>query len=153
MRALAAEQLVLSGDDIALRKESTILSLRHTAETRFEADRVLQRHQFEATADLPLASFYSFVYSFSPKARNWLARPVEGALLRGEFNADKGNKPNQPVRWMAQYDPAIQKGVLLYYQQVYTGEDARCGFWDTDGYHKALAQPCKGVLVKGTKLD
>jgi hypothetical protein len=141
------------GETTTIHKESTILTFKHVADTTISKDLILQRHQFEATEDLDVGNFYSFVYSFSPKAKNWLAQPVKGDLLKGEFANDKGQKPNQPVLWMAQYDPQIKKGVLLYYQQPMTGPGAFNAFWDTENYHKAFAQPAKGIISKGTKFD
>lgn len=145
--------MTASGDRTTLHKEATIFSLRHAADTTFGPDRIVQRHQFEATEDLPATSFFAFAYSLTPSARQWMAQPVVGELMRGEFNADGGNKPGPLVRWLAQYDPANQKGVMLYYQQPVTGSGAATYLWDTDTYHKSLCQPSKGPIVKGTKLD
>ena len=144
---------IASGDTMKLHKESTILALKHSADITFAGDTIVQRHQFEATEDLTVGNFYAFAYSLSPKAKNWVAQPLSGQLLRGEFSADKSRKPDQPVRWLAQYDPATQKGVLMYFQQAMTGPDSLCNFWDTDTYHKMLAQPLTGKIAKGTKLD
>lgn len=142
-----------SGDTVTIHKESTILALKHIADTTFSADTIVQRHQFEATDDLTVSNFNAFAYSLSPKAKNWLAQPVTGDLVRGEFSADKARRPGQAARWLAQYDPTIQKGVLLYFQQPLTGPGASCSFWDTDTYHKALIQPFAGEIAKGTKVD
>lgn len=142
-----------SGDTVTIHKESTILALKHTADTAFTQDTIVQRHQFEATGDLTVGAFDAFAYSLSPKAKNWLAQPLTGDLLRGEFTADKERKPALPVRWLAQYAAALHKGVLLYFQQPLSGLSASCNFWDTDTYHKMLAQPLAGKIAKDTKLD
>lgn len=141
------------GDQVVLHKESQIAQMKHLADTTFAGDLIVQRHQFEALEDFSVGSFYAFIYSLTPKAKQWLAQPLQGALLREAFTSDKTQKPQVPVMWMAQYDPATQKGLLLYYQQPLRGANAFSTFWDTDNYHKLFSQPLKGTIAKGTKLD
>ncbi|MBU0610354.1 MAG: hypothetical protein KKI08_20905 [Armatimonadetes bacterium] len=143
----------VTGDKVTVSKESVLASLKHTAETSFEKDLFLQRHVFEATEDCSTGSFYAFIYSMWPQAKNWLARPLRGNLQRGEFNADGGNKPGTPVRWLAQYDPALTTGMVAYSIEPFAGPGAYHAFWDKDSYHKLLAQPLKGAITKGTKLE
>jgi len=143
----------ITGDTVTVSKESMLAGVKHTAETTFEKDLFVQRHAFEATEDVSLGSFYGFIYSLWPQAKNWLAKPLHGNLQRGEFNADGGNKPGTPVRWMAQYDPALGVGTLAYFIEPLSGPGAFHAFWDKDTYHKLLVQPMKGALAKGTKLE
>jgi hypothetical protein len=149
----------ITGSKVTVAKESMLAEtasrshLKHTAHTTLERDMVVQRHTFEATADLPVASFYAFIYSLWPEAKSWLAQPITGDLRRGSFTADKGSKPLCPVRWLAQYDPAMHKGLLAYFPDTLSGPGAHHTFWDTAGYHKLFAQPLTGKIPAGTKLD
>lgn len=141
-----------TGAKITTHKESTLQSVKHVADTTFEKDLFIQRHQFEFTEDVKAPSFYAFIYSLSPEAKNWLARPLEGDLMRGEFSADGSQKPTRSLRWLAQYDPATQKGTLAYFPQPLTGRGYET-FWDQKSYHKLFAQPLSGTIPAGTKLD
>ncbi|MEN6546204.1 MAG: hypothetical protein ABFE07_09205 [Armatimonadia bacterium] len=142
----------VTGNKIETHKESTLQSVKHIADTTFEKDLIIQRHQFEFTEEIRPVSFYAFIYSFNPEAKNWLARPLEGDLLRGEFSADGGQKPTRSLRWLAQYDPATQKGAIAYFPQPPTGRGF-VTFWDQKNYHKLFAQPLSGTIPAGTKLD
>lgn len=143
----------ISGEKLTVAKASTLGPFKHTAETTFQKDTLVQHHSFEATDDGSVDHLYAFLYSMWPQAKHWLAQPLTGELLRGEFAADKGTKPNRPMRWLAQYDPALQKGVVACFREPLAGKGAYHGFWDTEGYHKLIARPACGVLVKGDKFD
>jgi len=143
----------IAGAKVTVSKESTLATVKHTAETTFEQDLFVQRHTFEATEDCSVGSFYAFIYSMWPQAKSWLAKPLRGDLQRGTFNADGGNKPGGAARWLAQYDPALGAGVVAYFIEPLAGAGAYHAFWDKDTYHKLLVQPLKGALAKGTKLD
>lgn len=149
--ALALPQ-TLTGETIVVSKESQLASLKHTAQTTLTKSGIVQRHTFEATADLPVKSFYAFIYSLWPEAKNWLAQPVTGELRRGEFTGDKSQKPLSAARWLAQYDPALQQGLLAYFPNT-LGAGGYHTFWDTSGYHKLFVQPLSGTIPAGTKLD
>lgn len=145
--------LTVEGDDVVVRKSSTLGGLRHTAETSFEEDLFVQRHAFVAEEEVTLRSFYAFIYSFTPSAKSWLAKPLRGKIQRGVFAQDGSHKPSVPCSWLAQYDPANAKGALVYLQTTFSGNRASMHFWDTKGYHKFLAQPLTGTVAKGTELD
>lgn len=150
--ALAPPQTI-TADTVTVKKESMLSTIKHQAETTFEKDLFIQRHSFEATEDISLAVFYAYIYSMWPQAKAWLAQPLRGKLVRGGFDAGGGNKPGCPVRWLAQYDPALQKAALAYFIEPFTQPDGYHAYWDKDTYHKLLAQPTKGNLAKGTKLE
>ena len=144
---------VVTGQKVTVIKVSALASLKHTAETTFEQEGFVQHHAFEAIDDMTVTNLYAFIYSLWPQAKQWIAQPLAGERVQGEFAASKGNKPNQPVRWLAQYDPAMQKGVVAYFREPFQGKGAFHSFWDNKGYHKLFAQPATGLIAKGTKFD
>jgi len=143
----------VTGETVVVEKKSMLGNLEHSAETTFENDLLIQRHTFVAQDDTTLRSFYAFLYSIAPTTKSWLAKPLSGELARGTFANDKSHKPALPCLWLAQYDPAAQKGVLVYIPTPFADRGASTRFWDTKGYHKFLAQPLTGLIKKGTKLD
>lgn len=143
----------LSGEKVTVAKQSTMATIAHTAETTFEKDLFIQRHTFEALENTNLGTFYAFIYSTWPQAKNWIAQPLSGQLVRGEFDAKGANKPGCPVRWMAKYDPANGTGLVAYFVESFSGSGAFQAFWDREQYQKLLAQPMKGTLAKGGKVD
>ena len=145
--------MVAQGDRVTLKKQSTLAGLGHVAVTTIGPDRFVQRHAFVAEQDVDLRSFYAFIYSFTPKAQQWAAQPLSGPVRKGAFKGDKGHVPGAACRWLAQYDPATQKGALVYFQTPFSGRGATTHFWDTAHYHKLIAQPLRGKIKKGTKLD
>ena len=149
---LTPDQTV-AGDAVAIKKVSMLAGLLHTADTTFEKDLFVQRHRFVAQEDVTLKSFYAFIYSFTPAAKSWLGQPLAGDVRRGSFAQDGSHKPGGLCRWLAQYDPATQKGAVIYLQTPFSGAGASTLFWDTKGYHKLFAQPMRGLIKKGTALD
>ena len=143
----------VAGDAVAIKKVSMLAGLLHTAETTFGKDLFVQRHRFVAQEDVTLQNFYAFIYSLTPAAKSWLAQPLAGDVRRGSFAQDGSHKPGGLCRWLAQYDPAIEKGTLIYFQTPFSGTGASTLFWDTKGYHKFFAQPMRNLIKKGTALD
>lgn len=145
-------KLTAGGDKIVVSKNSMLSTLKHHAETTFGNGFIIQHHQFEATEDLTVTQFYAFIYSLTPQAKNWLAQPVQGDMLRGGFTGDGSQKPTRPLLWLAQYDPATQKGIIAYFQQPLAAP-GYVTLWDRKEYHKLFAQPMSGTIARGTKLD
>lgn len=138
---------------VTVRKQSRFAGLSHRAETSFEDGLIVQQHDFEATSDVKLNSFYAFIYSVTPGTTDWLAQPLEGPQVAGEFTTSKAQLLNRNVRWVAQYDRAAGKGVLFYYVTPFSGPGSRTSLWDQPNYHKFFAQPCAGEIKAGTKLS
>jgi len=142
----------VSGESVTMRKASELGPFRHEAETAIEGDVIRQRHTFEAQKDGRLGVFYAFIYSFTPKGQAWLARSGD-QTLRGEFSGDRGRRPGTLCDWLAQYDPATEKGTVIYFATPVKGAGAVTAFWDTKGYHKLLFQPPVKAVKKGDAFD
>ncbi len=142
----------LTGKRISLTKQSSIGKLEHSAQTTFEADLIVQQHSFKVLEDVDLASFYAFIYSVTPSATQWLAQPLEGQELSGELSAAKTNAVDRRVLWVAEYDPAAQKGLLCYLPSLPAGPGAAVRIWDMPAYRKLFVQPQAGKLARGAEL-
>ena len=143
----------VAGRSVTVKKASRLAGLQHTAETVFGADGFRQRHRFVAESDTRLSAFYAFVYSGTPKADAWLAKPVGKPAVHGNFTADGSRRPGMSCDWLAQYDSASGKGMVAYFETPLVGPKAVTAFWDAKGYHKLLAQPLTGSVRKGTELN
>ncbi len=143
----------VEGGVVRLRKASSIGSMDHRAELSFDGDLVIHKHEFTATRDTTAASFYAFIYSVTPQTTDWLAQPLEGDEVAGEFCTSKQNLVNENVLWLAQYDRTARKGVLFYYITPFGGPGARTSVWDQTNYHKFFSQPCSGDIRAGTELS
>lgn len=142
----------LTGERVVVEKHSTLGDLAHHAETVFEGERFVQTHTFTAEKDTNIATFYAFLYSFSPSMSRWAAQPAADEFAAGDFAGEGGRHGTGANRWLACYDPAGQVGAVIYFPVAMEGRGAYSNFWDTAGYRKFLAQPLTGAIAEGTEL-
>ena len=143
----------VSAGKAVVEKASTLGPYSHTAHTTIEGGSIVQRHRFVAAEDGDLKTFYAFIYSLTPKGTDWIAQGLGGTELSGTFTGETGHCPSVPCEWLAQYVPEFGKGTLVYFQDRFSQKGASTQFWDTKTYHKLLAQPFTGSVVKGSELD
>ena len=142
------------GHRIVLKKKSIIDKLKHAATIEITDDHLREHHDFTATADEAVHLMYAFMHPWVPTTKYWIGMPLEGDLLRGEFQNDKAMKMKADVRWTACYDPTAKKGMLAAYPKPVPGKGIKNAYWDQPHYHKLYFQTLNDETVKaGTTWD
>ncbi|NOZ22892.1 MAG: hypothetical protein GXP25_17585, partial [Planctomycetes bacterium] len=109
---------------------------------------------WEALEDQKAKSLYLYQFCWSADTKEWIAECADGEIKEGTFLDDKGWRLRSDVKWTALYDPAIQKGMLMYYPKVIPGNMHKSVYWDQPPprYHKYyLMMDIPALIPKGTK--
>jgi hypothetical protein len=142
------------GHRVLLKKTSMIDKLKHSATIEVTDDRIREHHEFTAAEDEAVNLMYAFMHPWVPTTKYWIARPLEGELLRGEFVSDKAMKMKADVRWIALYDPTTKKGMVAAYPKPVAGKGLKNSYWDQPHYHKLYFQTLASETIKaGTSFE
>jgi len=144
----------VTGKKLTLQKDSAIWKFQCLSEVTVTEDHIYERTQLEATEDVELKLLYYFMHCFVPTTTKWIAELPGGDLTEGTLPSDGGFEVNRDTRWVAQFEPTMQLGLLCYSPRVIHGPGSMSKIWDLARYHKFYYQANTGRSVKrGEKLD
>jgi len=146
--------VTVSGEEIALVKESTIWKFGCHAETTLKDDYVVERTRLIAKEDVELGILYYFMHCFPSSTTKWIAGLPDGSAVEGEFASDGDMELNRDARWVAQFEPRMKLGLLCYMPRIVRGAKSMSKMWDKTNYHKYYVQQNRGqTFKKGETLD
>lgn len=153
------------GHRAELHKHSLLGPLKLEATYVITDDGILERHRYEATADVQIATLYAFMHPWIPRTTEWLAELGDGSLIDGKFDSSGDFKLKQDPKWTAIYDPVSHRAMLAWYPVPLVGQGIKSGYWDKTVYHKlynqiyahaAVASGAKfeaAVIIRGVEAD
>ncbi|MBQ9336770.1 MAG: hypothetical protein IJS14_05680 [Lentisphaeria bacterium] len=105
---------------------------------------LIETKRFITEAEQPFHLFYAHIYCFDRDMTDYFALKANGKTARGHF--EKKQKytwhVNSEVKYLAEYNAAQKKGVMLYYPEVIAGAVRKATIWevwngpDKPGYNK-----------------
>ena len=100
-----------------------------------------------------VALLYAFCYCFNYLTKEWMASLADGKTVAGVFADNKAFLVREDAKYLAEYDPASQKGMIVFFPEVIPGKGHKSTFWDVGGvYHKYyLMMDVPSVIKKGFK--
>ncbi|HJN15053.1 MAG TPA: hypothetical protein QGH10_06175 [Armatimonadota bacterium] len=135
-------------------KTSTIHKFATTWTVTLTPEEIVERAQLRATEAHELAKMYAFMHCWTKATTTWIAELEDGETAEGPVGSEGGNLVNAVARWVAQYWPAEDLGLLCYMPKLVTGPQARSFIWEQDRYHKYYVQQNQGAaFAEGDELD
>lgn len=104
-----------SGKRITLKKISKLDKILLTATITLTPDGITDQRSFEVLGSIRLYRFYVFMYCFTVKTKEYMAVLPNGEIESGYFKGDNKSVIEKDVRWMAQFDPDAEKGILTVF--------------------------------------
>lgn len=142
------------GHRVTLRKESMMWKLKCMAEVTLTDEHVFERTQLEATEDVSLNLLYYFMHCFIPTTTKWTAELPNGDFAAGSLSSSGGFEVNKDTRWVAQFEPAMNLGILCYTPKVISGPGSMSKIWNLPHYHKFYYQAnTERTFKRGERLD
>lgn len=144
----------VEGHDIELIKTSTIHKFDATHAITIKDDEIVERAQLTATEDHDLSIMYLFMHCWPSETTKWIAELPDGEIIEGLLESDKDHAVDQDARWVAQYHPDRNLGLLCYTPKIATTETSKSFIWDQEHYHKYYVQHNRGMsFAEGDELD
>jgi len=137
-----------------IRKKTAVLDkLKVESVVELSTEGIVERRQFVALEEQPTSLIYLFMYCWTTSTKHWLGCLTNGEKISGDFIDDNKFKLENDVKWAAEYDPAANKGILIFHPAVIPGKGHKSTFWDVAGiYHKYYLQIDTPALIpKGYK--
>jgi len=144
----------ITGDEIVLTKTSTIHKFDATHTITITDEHIIERAQLRAAEDHDLSRMYLFMHCWEPSTTKWIGELADGELAEGVLEADTGMEVQADARWVAQYMPGVNLGLLQYMPVIATGPGSMTMIWDQERYHKSYVQTnTTRSLTEGEELD
>jgi len=144
----------LEGHEIVLTKTSTIHKFAATHTITITDDEIVERAQLKATEDHALSRMYLFMHCWPKETTKWLAELPDGETIEGALVSQKGHGVDRDTRWVAQYLPDRNLGMLCYTPKVATTDTSKSFIWDEERYHKYYVQHNEAMsFAAGDELD
>jgi len=136
-----------------MKKTSLLDNLRLESTFILNQDGIIEQRQFEALDDQNVALLYLFCYCFNCSTKEWMASLADGKTVAGVFADNKAFLIREDAKYLAEYDPASQKGMIVFFPEVIPGKGHKSTFWDVGSvYHKYyLMMDVPSVIKKGFK--
>jgi len=142
-----------AGTEIRLVKDSSIWKFNCRAEVTITNDHVYERTRLTPNQDCELELLYAFMHCFVPETTAWAAALPDGTVHTGQLDHGGGFSVNRNVRWLAQYEPQLNVGILCYLPGA-AGDRAISKIWNQPHYHKHYVQPdTRQIFKQGETLD
>jgi hypothetical protein len=142
------------GQRAELHKRSMLGPLRLEATYIVTDDSILERHRYEATADVQIGTLYAFMHPWIPRTTEWIAELGDGSIIDGKFDNSGDFKLKQDPKWTAIYDPVSHRVMLAWYPIPLVGQGIKTGYWDKTVYHKLYNQIYSHAPVQsGAKFE
>jgi len=149
-----ADKAVYCGQRAEIRKQSMMGPLALEATYIVTDDCLLERHRYEATEDVKIATLYAFMHAWLPRTTEWIAEKADGTIVEGKFDNSGNFKLRDDPKWTALYDPQNRRAMLAWYPKPLAGQGIKTGYWDKTVYHKLYNQIYSHAAVaKGTKFE
>ena len=100
---------------------------------------LIETKRFIAEADQKFHLFYAHIYCFDKDMTDYFALKANGKTVQGHFAKNKKYDwhVNSDVKYIAEYNAAQKKGVMLYYPEVIPGAARKATIWEVlNGYNK-----------------
>ncbi len=144
----------VAGRKVRLRKESTIWKFKAVVDVEVTDEHVLEHTRLEVLEDCETSILYFFMHCFPPTTKAWLAELADGSIEEGRLTDAKKMAVTKDTRWVAQFDPESNRGLLCYTPKVITGTRSASLIWDLDRYHKYYLCQNRGQKFRqGDVLD
>jgi len=149
-----ADKAVYRGRRAEIRKQSMMGPLALEATYIVTDDCLLERHRYEATEDVKIATLYAFMHAWLPRTTEWIAEKPDGTMVEGKFDNTGNFKLSTDPKWTALYDPQNRRAMLAWYPKPLVGQGIKTSYWDKTAYHKLYNQIYShAALAKGTKFE
>lgn len=148
------DKAVYRGQRAEIRKRSMMGPIRLEAVYIVTDDCLLERHRYEATAEVKIGTLYAFMHAWLPRTTEWIAEKADGAIIEGKFDNSGDFEVKQDVKWTALYDPESRRAMLAWYPTPLAGQGIKTGYWDKTVYHKLYNQIYSHATVaSGAKFE
>ncbi len=118
-----------AGRSYQLVKESKLGPFRCHTEVTIDPSGLTQSVSFKAEEEATLARYlYVFMHCWSPTLSEWLAILPDGSLLEERFPDEKETHLKSDLKTLALYNQERGYGVILNYDQPYSGEPGHGNF-------------------------
>ena len=162
---------IYSGKKLLLRKISMFDKLRFRSEITLSPEGIVESKRFIATAKQPMHLMYIYLLCWNKSTDGWLAEGVDGKTYSGEFGTEfKGSNRwhlGKDVKWVANIDSKVGKGMLMYYPKPIIGQSRRSSFWEVKKaynkyylmlktpkfFHAGYESPVYTMVLKGFSAD
>ncbi|MBI5394792.1 MAG: hypothetical protein HZA91_05785 [Verrucomicrobia bacterium] len=149
-----ADKAVYRGKRAEIHKRSMMGPLALEATYIVTDDCVLERHRYEATAEVKIGTLYAFMHAWLPRTTEWIAEKADGTVVEGKFDNSGDFKLKDDPKWTALYDPQNRRAMLAWYPVPLVGQGIKTGYWDKTVYHKLYNQVFSHATVaKGAKFE
>lgn len=149
-----ADKVVYCGQRAEIRKCSMMGPLALEATYIVTDDCILERHRYEATADVKIGILYAFMHCWLPRTTEWIAEKADGNFVEGKFDNSGDFKLKDDAKWTALYDPVSRRAMLAWYPKPLVGQNIKTGYWDKTVYHKLYNQIYSHAAVaRGAKFE
>jgi hypothetical protein len=149
-----ADKAVYRGRRAEIRKRSMMGPLALEAIYVVTDDCLLERHRYEATADVKIGTLYAFMHCWLPRTTEWIAEKAGGAIVEGLFDNSGNHKFTDDPKWTALYDPQSRRAMLAWYPSPIAGQGIKTSYWDKTVYHKLYNQIYShSAVARGAKFE
>ena len=140
----------IKGRKILIDKLSQFANLLFNVRLEITPDGVVESKRFVALAEQNVYAFYAHIFCFNKSFTDFSALSDDGKIVKGKFALPKLDKVpkdvksvkkiwhvRKSVKYIAEYDAAAGKGVLLYYPEIIKGKFFKSTIWEVPyGYMK-----------------
>ena len=138
VRVEPARNAVLEGKRLSVEKVSLYDNVLLRCRLELTPEGLVETKRFVTVAPQTFNRFDPHIFCFTEKTTDYCALTADGRFIAAKFSGKNNTWHIQDdVKYVAEYDAAAKKGVLLYYPQVIPGMGRKAAIWEVlKGYNK-----------------